>query len=143
MHPRTVHVRCQIGWAARPSMENPCSGFYWDFSQKKTRPCDACSSLYRTSRFWLRPCCHYHSHSQSTERRVARSARLHAVICFVIPSRSCNPENMGMSRTINPWLSARSVQSQPIPVGQSVPSVHGSEAGRLLTGGIPSARFTI
>ena len=74
---------------------------------------------------------------------VARSARLHAVICFVIPSRSCNPENMGMSRTINPWLSARSVQSQPIPVGQSVPSVHGSEAGRLLTGGIPSARFTI
>ena len=38
---------------ARPSTENPCAGgFYWDCSQKNTRPCDACSSLYRSRWYW-------------------------------------------------------------------------------------------
>ena len=38
---------------ARPSTENPCAGgFYWDCSQKNTRPCDACSSLCRSRWYW-------------------------------------------------------------------------------------------
>ena len=51
----SAHSACSMSnWlgGARPSTENPCSGFCWDCSQKKTRPCDACSSLYRSRWHW-------------------------------------------------------------------------------------------
>ena len=51
----STHSACSMSnWlgGARPSTENPCACFYSDCSQKKTKPCDACSSLYKSRWHW-------------------------------------------------------------------------------------------
>ena len=73
VHPRTVHVRCQIGWAELARVRKiRALAFTGTAPRKRRGPATlaaVCAGHYRTSRFWLRPCCHYHSHSQSGERK--------------------------------------------------------------------------